>query len=223
VANQLSPKEVTSFNTALRVFFTVIEVDTCNFNKLAALNTPVKKIPARHKGRNATRASNDNINGLLSKLSVYISAHIMLTNNLWTKIGLINGSMGFIYDIIWDIGQDPFSMPLSVLLVKFNRYIRPVFPNYNPGILPIFPITTQFEFKSMVCSRTQFPLRLAYAITVHKSQGLILSRAILNLNQREYSVGLSYVVISHVKSLDRLIFKYPFDFNRFSSLDSAIS
>jgi hypothetical protein len=78
----------------------------------------------------------------------------MLTNNLWTKIRLINSSMGFIYDIIWDIGQDPFSMPPSVLLVKFNRYIRPVFPNYDPGILPIFPITAQFKFKSMVCSWT---------------------------------------------------------------------
>jgi ATP-dependent exoDNAse (exonuclease V) alpha subunit len=75
----------------------------------------------------------------------------------------------------------------------------------------------------MVCSRTQFPLRLAYAITVHKSQGLTLLRAILNLNQREHSVGLSYVATSRVKSLNGLMFKGPFDFDRFSGLNSAIS
>jgi len=64
---------------------------------------------------------------------------------------------------------------------------------------------------------------LAYAIIVYKSQGLTLSKAVLNLNQREHCLGLSYVVVSQVKTLDRVLFKVPFDYERFTGRELAIS
>ena len=60
-----------------------------------------------------------------------------------------------------------------------------------------------------------------YVITVYKSQGLILLQVILNLDQREYCLGLLYVAVSRVKILDRLIFERPFDFDHFRSIDSV--
>jgi ATP-dependent DNA helicase PIF1 len=65
-------------------------------------------------------------------------------------------------------------------------------------------------------------LRLAYVITVYKSQGLTLQRACLNLNQREHYLSLSYVAVSRVKSLDRVLFKVPFDFERFIVFKSPV-
>ena len=104
----------------------------------------------------------------------------MLTTNLWTEAGLANGSMGTIHDMSWDIGLDISSMP-SVILVRFDGYTGPAFPDCEEAIVPVYPVTRQFEFKGASCSRTQFPLWLAYAITVHKSQGMSLSMAVINL------------------------------------------
>jgi ATP-dependent exoDNAse (exonuclease V) alpha subunit len=71
----------------------------------------------------------------------------------------------------------------------------------------------------------QFLLRLAYAITVHKSQGLTLERALalLNPNQMDHCLGLFYVATSRVKYLLGVLFESPFDFECFWAKVSAIS
>ena len=130
--------------------------------------------------------------------------------------------MGSIIDISWDYRQDISSMP-SILLIKFDEYTGPDFLQGRPGVVPIFATTRQFDYKGTVCSRTQFPLRLAYAITVHKSQGLTLSRAVMNLNQIEHCLGLSYVAVSRVKTLDGILFEVPFDYEKFTGKESAVS
>jgi hypothetical protein len=220
VQNQLLPDEVAQFQSALRLYFTNEEVRERNYSQLAAENRPVKRIMSKHTGRNASKASDKEADNLPTELLLCVDAQVMLTANLWTEQGLVNGSIGTVEDILWDVGQDlSVSMP-SMLLVRFSEYSGPDFLGYGSKTVPIFPAVRQFQFRGAACTRTQFPLRLAYAITVHKSQGLTLSRVVLNIDQREHCLGLSYVAISRVKALDGLMFESPFDFSRFTLQDS---
>ena len=49
--------------------------------------------------------------------------------------------------------------------------------------------------------RTQYPLRLAYASTIHKSQGQTMEKIVIDLGDTEKSLGTNIFVFSRVKKL----------------------
>ena len=58
--------------------------------------------------------------------------------------------------------------------------------------------------KNYYVSRTQFPLILAYGVTIHKCQGLSLNCAIVDLSEKVFADGMAYVALSRVRSLNGL-------------------
>ena len=64
--------------------------------------------------------------------------------------------------------------------------------------------------------RTQLPLRLCWEITMHKSQGQTLDRAVIDLGPKEACTGLTFVCLSRAKRPVDLMVE-PMNFNRIVS------
>jgi ATP-dependent DNA helicase PIF1 len=98
--------------------------------------------------------------------------------------GLVNGSRGVIQGFSGNEGYP---------VVKFrNGDIHTIKPNkWSSEDIPGL-------------EREQIPLRLAYAITIHKAQGATLDCALIDIGDNTFEFGQAYVALSRVKSLDCL-------------------
>jgi ATP-dependent exoDNAse (exonuclease V) alpha subunit len=63
--------------------------------------------------------------------------------------------------------------------------------------------------KEVIGEFTQFPLRLAWAVTIHKSQGQTYDEAVIDLGARVFSPGQTYVALSRLTSLEGLYLTRP--------------
>ena len=209
-------QDISPFATALHLIPTVEAVVEYNVAQLQASGQPIATIKAVHTGPNAAKAPADDAGGLEAVVFLAKSARVMLTSNLWVDVGLVNGAMGTVRAICYRTGGPP-DLPIAVM-VQFDRYSGPTFPD---GTVPITPLRRCWSSSGGQCSRLQLPLKLAWAVTIHKSQGLTLDKVVIDVGKREFSTGLTFVACSRVRQLSDLLVIPPSSFQRLASLTNS--
>ena len=213
-------ENISDFENATRLFFHNEQVAHYNFNKLAQLQQPIARINGRHSTPYAAKLPADDMMSLEPSIFLCKDAHIMLTINLWTTTGLCNGATGKVIDIIYKDKMQPPDLPVAVL-VQFDGYTGPLYlPQLYENCVPISPFTATLDIAGTRHERQQLPIRLSWAITIHKSQGLTLELAWIDIGKSERVSGITYVAISRVRKLADCIIE-PMTFERLSSIKNS--
>jgi hypothetical protein len=165
---------------APKLFSHNADVDRINAGELAKLKGASKKFRMSAKGKDSLVEGLKR--GCLSPESLELKegAAVMFTKNS-PQGRFVNGTLGTV------VGWGADDMPI----VKTKDGLR----------ITTEPMEWQLEEQGKVkASVSQIPLRLAYAMTVHKSQGMSMDAAIMDLS-KAFEYGQGYVALSRVRRL----------------------
>jgi len=160
------------------------DVDAVNNHFLQQLDAEVHVFDAKLKGKEALAEGLKRSVLAPDKLAVKMGARVMFVRNNYEK-NFLNGTLGEVIDF----GSDgyPIVKTLSGDTIKAE-----------PEIWAI-----EDEKGKVLAAFEQVPLRLAWAITVHKSQGMTLDAAVMDLS-KTFEKGQGYVALSRLKDLNGL-------------------
>ncbi len=133
------------------------------------------------------------------ELDLKVGAQVMLLNNdpagRW-----INGTIGKIVDV------EENSESMDVIQVELPQKERVEVTPFTWEMFRFFyNEKTDHLDSETVGSFTQYPLKLAWAVTIHKAQGKTFSKIIVDIGRGTFSHGQVYVALSRCTSLDGLI------------------
>ena len=141
----------------------------------------------------------------------------MITTNIDVSDGLTNGVMGLVTNIV----TNKDTSNIEAILVQFDHESigqdakrTSIYKHISGNSVPILPLQVSFNVKgkdSFNATRVQFPMKLAWAVTIHKCQGLTLPEIVVDMSPSKgrFSPGQAYVAFSRVCELEKLhIIKY---------------
>ncbi|BFY99883.1 hypothetical protein BsWGS_02923 [Bradybaena similaris] len=159
-----------------------VDVEAINTSKLRELNGESRMFASTDTGEAYTQMLNT-LCPVPQHLELKIGAQVMLCKNLDVQRGLVNGARGVV------IGYEA-DYPVIKFACKVTEVIKSV----------------RWVFKiggGSTIVRKQIPLKLAWAISIHKSQGMTLDCVEISL-AKVFECGQAYVALSRAKSLEGL-------------------
>lgn len=175
-------------NGALYLCTTNKEVERINSARLAELDSSPYTYEAIINGQ---------VN--IKDFSAPVSLTIKIGSQVMTLVNnnkYVNGSIGTITNIYEDEdGDECIDIRIDDVIHTLRRY---------KWVVKEYRFENNSVIEDEVGSYTQFPIQLAWAITIHKSQGLTLDKVIINLGSGAFAHGQLYVALSRCRSLDGL-------------------
>lgn len=147
------------------------------------------------------------------KLQIKKGCRVMLLYNLDVKNNLANGSCGTVTKItdneiyvLFDNNnlEAVKKIDIEVKIPSNGKFVKNIYKDDNGD-----EIEEEVFAETKKIIREQFPLRLAYGITVHKSQGMTFDKLIVDCG-KFFADGQGYVALSRTRSFDGL---YPINFD----------
>lgn len=128
------------------------------------------------------------------EITLSTKCQVMLKVNI-PDLKLANGSRGYILG---------FGPETGYPIVRFM----------DGRFMEIAPYAWKMEDGRDLVIKRQIPLQLAFAISIHKSQGSTLEYVILDIGSDVFEYGQTYVALSRVKSLDGLYLRGNVDYSK---------
>ena len=171
---------------------THLDIDRVNLKRLQALKGKEQVYNGVVTGRFLER----NLPAPIS-IQLRIGAQVMLIKN---SKKYINGDVALVTDLFED--------RIQVSLLKSKKIIDVPAATWEQFDYKLNEKTKEIE-KIVIGSYSQIPVILAWAITIHKSQGLTLERVHLDLGSGAFETGQTYVALSRCRSLETLSLERP--------------
>ncbi|MCB0665587.1 MAG: AAA family ATPase [Saprospiraceae bacterium] len=167
-----------------------------NAKELEKLETQSKVFVAKVTGQ-----FNPNLFPTEAALKLKIGARVMLLRNDPGR-KYVNGTIGIVTDFEDDRVQIQIKSKNENEIVSVTSHEWEVLRYSSEG--------SSKEIKTeVVGSFIQYPIRLAWAITIHKSQGKTFDEVLVDLKGGAFEHGQTYVALSRCRSLEGLLLKQP--------------
>ena len=160
---------------------------------------------------------------LAKTLLLKVGARVFVSTNIDVSDGLTNGVFGTVSHIVTTRHQNRNGNvveEIRVILVRFDSEkvgrearAKSVYKNLDSEAVPIHKTEVMFQTRStgehkktIRVVRKQFPLVLAWAVTIHKVQGMTMDRIVVDMSRDKgnYMKGQAYVAFSRVRTLEGL-------------------
>ncbi|XP_062621669.1 uncharacterized protein LOC134283235, partial [Saccostrea cucullata] len=197
----------------LHVYATNDEVNAYNLTMLKSTCPDLVEIDAKDFSKDRTtgklilrsKPMKSKTDNLSSSLLMGVSARVMLTRNCNVDDGLVNGVMGHISHFVYSQKQATKTViAVGVIFDNVNVGKKSGRKTKNGNIVLIERVQEEIlEQKRQNVVRHQIPLRLSWACTSHKVQGMTVDKVVVNLD-RAFSPGQGYVALSRVTSKEGL-------------------